>query len=142
MSNALVNLAWKVPLSPAKKVLLVRLCDRANDAGREIYISTARLIVETGLSKSSIFRVLKEFRDISLVMRDYAAPPRSTASPNDLNCYVAVHGSGAEQRHSILLFQRDRPEQRIPSLQIGRACHVRIAISQLNGLRVGMRTVT
>jgi hypothetical protein len=80
MSNELMNLVWKVRLPPKQKLVLARSADRANDNGRNIYLSIDTLVIETGLSRSSVFRALAELDEAGLLSDDPDAPPRNTTS--------------------------------------------------------------
>lgn len=81
MSNKLVTLAWKATsLNPLQTLVLVRLCDRADDAGRGIYFSTATIMADTRIGRGTLFRVLAKLEQIGLVLNDPDGPSHRTVS--------------------------------------------------------------
>lgn len=62
MSNRLLSLAWKVPVSAMAKLVLVRLADRADDQGH-CWPSIASLARDTGANDRTVQRALRTLRD-------------------------------------------------------------------------------
>jgi hypothetical protein len=88
MSNDLVNVVWKISLPPNQKLVLVRYADRADENGREIYFSIDTVMAETGLSRSTVFRVNDKLEKSALMSRDLNASPSRTTATWMLNVKV------------------------------------------------------
>lgn len=84
MSFELTNAVWELTdIEPTAKLVLLRLADMANHTGRA-WPSVSRLVNDTGLARSSVFRILKNLEDRHLVIR------ASSGSTN--NYFVSVGG--------------------------------------------------
>lgn len=60
MSNRLLTIAWGVPLPTTKKMVLLRLADFADDNGRRVFPSVARLAHECGTSERTVQYALRD----------------------------------------------------------------------------------
>lgn len=68
LSNEQINRAWRVDVEPSEKLVLIRLADAANDHD-ECWHSLATLALDTGLSKSSVCRVLASLEAAGFILR-------------------------------------------------------------------------
>ena len=62
MSVRVTSLVWRLPLTPAQKVLAVYLADSANDDGSNYLPALDRLAAECGLSAKSVRRGLSQLQ--------------------------------------------------------------------------------
>ena len=68
MSIALMTLAWKSDFSSGQKMVLLALCDNANDQG-ECYPSISMLAEKCSISRSSIFEHMGELEKLGAVVK-------------------------------------------------------------------------
>lgn len=84
MSFELTNAVWEMTdIEPTAKLVLLRLADMANHTGRA-WPSVSRLVNDTGLARSSVFRILKNLEDRYLIIRN--------CSGSTNNYFVSVGG--------------------------------------------------
>lgn len=99
MSIAIMSRLFKLPLGSCnRKLLALRLADFADDEGRGIWPTVARLATETELSERTVQRTLKEFVDEGLLVVIASAsgrPGQATRYDFDL---AALERIGAENR--------------------------------------------
>jgi hypothetical protein len=68
MSNDLITAAWKKSLPPNQMLVIICLCDWANDDG-VCWPSLDRIAWKTGLSKRSVQRIIATFEDLGIVTK-------------------------------------------------------------------------
>ena len=68
MSIALMTLAWKSGFSSGQKMVLLALCDNANDKG-ECYPSISMLAEKCSISRSSIFEHMGDLEKLGAVVK-------------------------------------------------------------------------
>jgi hypothetical protein len=84
VSFELTNAVWDLTdIEPTAKLVLLRLADMANHTGRA-WPSVSRLVADTGLARSSVFRILKNLEERHFIIRN------SSGSTN--NYFVSVAG--------------------------------------------------
>ena len=76
MSIALMTLAWKSNYASGKKMVLLALCDNANDQG-ECYPSVSMLVEKCSMSERSVFSHISELEKNGAIRRENR-PGRST----------------------------------------------------------------
>lgn len=62
MSIKLMSKVWDLDVDSTSAILLLRICDFATDEGTRIYPSIDRLAHETGVSKSTVKRRIREWK--------------------------------------------------------------------------------
>ena len=67
MSIDATRWAWEQQVTPAQKLVLLSLADRANES-HECYPSTKRLCHDTGLYRETIFEAIKAMEDLGLII--------------------------------------------------------------------------
>jgi len=67
MSNRLLTIAWGVPLPATTKMVLLRIVDLANDAGRRVFPSVGRLAHECCTSERTVQRALRDLEAAGLI---------------------------------------------------------------------------
>jgi hypothetical protein len=67
MSIELMTLAWKTRLSTSQKMVLLVMCDRANDEGGSLYPSVPYVAKRSSMSERQVQRTLREFEDMRLL---------------------------------------------------------------------------
>ncbi|WP_158881459.1 helix-turn-helix domain-containing protein [Rhodanobacter sp. L36] len=112
MSFQILNAAWKVPLTPAAKLVYVALADMANDGG-ECFPSNSMLAERTGLSGRAVQKHIALLESAGYLQRDFrggrstvytvtpahGAPlPRTTCTPPPHEVHPA-HGAPSPPHH-------------------------------------------
>lgn len=69
MSIALMTLAWKSDCASGKKMVLLALCDNANDQG-ECYPSISMLATKCSMSERSVFNHISDLESAGIVRRE------------------------------------------------------------------------
>lgn len=69
MSIALMTLAWKADCASGKKMVLLALCDNANDQG-ECYPSVSMLATKCSMSERSVFKHIAELESDGAIRRE------------------------------------------------------------------------
>lgn len=99
MSNDALNLAWKVPVRLAQKLVLVRLADMANEKG-ECWPKQKNIAKDTGLSRSAVSKGIKELEALGYVVQIHQ---RGQNGRMRSSCYKLLLKSdslpGLEARH-------------------------------------------
>lgn len=76
MSIGLMSLVWPLrQLSPVEKLVLMRVCDRASDAGEHVFPSLARMALEIGIEERSIRRIYRRLEDFGVMAPVAGADP-------------------------------------------------------------------
>ena len=70
MSIALMTLAWKMDISTAPKMVLLALCDNANDQG-ECYPSVAMLAEKCSMAERSVQKHISDMEAAGILARGY-----------------------------------------------------------------------
>ena len=76
MSIALMTLAWKSSFAAGKKIVLLALCDNANDQG-ECFPSVSMLVEKCSMSERSVFNHIADLEKTGAIVR-HNRPGRST----------------------------------------------------------------
>ena len=92
MSIALMNLAWKLDIHHAQKMVLLALCDNANDQG-ECYPSISTLVRKCSMSERGIQNHIKALEKAGIVTREmrtgrstiYHLTPANYAPPQTMH---------------------------------------------------------
>ncbi len=69
MSIELMSAAWRANLPTGRKIVLLSLCDNANDQG-ECYPSIATISARCGVGERSVYRYIDEFEQVGAVRRE------------------------------------------------------------------------
>jgi hypothetical protein len=69
MSIELMSAAWKANLPTGRKIVLLSLCDNANDQG-ECYPSIATISTRCGVGVRSVYRYIDEFEQVGAIWRE------------------------------------------------------------------------
>lgn len=105
MSIALMSSAWKTSLTSTQKLVLLSLCDNANDNG-ECFPSISMLMQKCSLSDRAIQKAMTELATLGFLRRDirsgratiyHISYPRTTFTPNDVH---PERGSPTPERRS------------------------------------------
>lgn len=76
MSISLMSMVWPLrQLSPVEKLVLMRVCDRAGDAGEHVFPSLARMALEIGIEERSIRRIYRRLEDFGVMAPVAEADP-------------------------------------------------------------------
>lgn len=98
MSIALMTLAWKSPLPTGQKVVLLALCDNANDQG-ECYPSVTMLAQKCSMTDRSIQRHIADLEKAGILARElrtgrstvYRINPRKFVTPDEMSPPTQSH---------------------------------------------------
>ncbi len=69
MSIELMTQAWKTQLPPGQKMVLLALCDHANDQGQQCFPSVVTLAAKCSMSERSVFNHLSELERLEVIRR-------------------------------------------------------------------------
>lgn len=120
MSVTVMAEVWRLDLPLAEKAVLLALADHAHDDGTKSYPGNARLIYKTGLSETTLHRVLRVLKDTGLIVatahekggRGRATEYRVVTSAGvrlpDFADWKAARGKGADST-------TDSEGERVPS---------------------------
>lgn len=61
--------AWKTQLPPGQKMVLLALCDHANDQGQQCFPSVETLAAKCSMSERSVFSHLSELEKLGVIQR-------------------------------------------------------------------------
>lgn len=107
MSIDATRWAWKQLVNPSQKIVLLALADRAGE-NHECWPSVARLCLDTGLARSTIFKIFQELENLGLIRR--------TQSDGKQSVYTLIGVSGRENNpNRIRHVAKPAPRQTRPA---------------------------
>jgi hypothetical protein len=121
MSIALMTLAWKSSLPAGQKMVLLALCDNANDQG-ECYPSITMLAEKCSMTTRSVQRHITDMEVAGIVARDmrngrstvYHINPRKFVTPDTLSPPTDCHPTPATVSPPPLTQSRPTPDMVSP----------------------------